>query len=82
PKGQLNPAPYSTYGITITLVAVSAMLLAVLGTRRRIRQIEALEAGRAQARAAAAPPGFFQEFVTAVRLTPNVWRMLVLVFLV
>jgi len=82
PKGQLNPGPYPAYGVTITLVAATAMLLAVLGTRRRVKEIESLEAGHAAARATSPPPGFFHEIVTAVRLTPNVWRMLLLVFLV
>ena len=82
PKGQLNPEPYPAYGVTITLVAVIAMLLAVLGTRRRVKEIEALEAGHAAARTSTPSPGFFHEIVTAVRLTPNVWRMLLLVFLV
>jgi glycoside/pentoside/hexuronide:cation symporter, GPH family len=82
PKGQLNPEPYPAYGVAITLVAVTAMLLAVLGTRRRVREIESLEAQRAGARAPTPSPGFFHEIVTAVRLTPNIWRMLVLVFLV
>jgi Na+/melibiose symporter-like transporter len=82
PKGQLNPQPYSGYGVAITLVAVTAMLLAVLGTRHRVKEIESFEAQRAAARAATASPGFLREVVAAVRLTPNVWRMLVLVFLV
>lgn len=80
-KGQLNPAPYPAYGVTITLVAVTAMLLAVLGTRRRLKEVESLEMRHAAA-SAIAPPGFLQEIVTALRVTPNVWRMLVLVFLV
>jgi Na+/melibiose symporter-like transporter len=82
PKGQLNPAPYPAYGVTITVIAVTAMLLAILGTRRRVKEIESLEVARAAARAPASPPGFFHEIVTAVRVTPNVWRMLLLVFLV
>jgi Na+/melibiose symporter-like transporter len=82
PKGQLNPAPYPAYGITITLLAVTAMLLAVFGTRRRLKEVESLEAARAATRGSTPSPGFFHEIVTAVRVTPNVWRMLVLVFLV
>jgi glycoside/pentoside/hexuronide:cation symporter, GPH family len=58
------------------------MLLAVLGTRRRVREVESLEAQRVAARAHSPSPGFLHEIVTAVRLTPNIWRMLLLVFLV
>jgi len=82
PKGQLNPEPYAAYGATITAVAVAAMLIAVLGTRRRVREIESLDASHAAGRAPTPPPGFFRELSMAVRLTPNIWRMLVLVFLV
>jgi glycoside/pentoside/hexuronide:cation symporter, GPH family len=79
PKGQLNPTPYPAYGVAVTAIAVVAMVLAILGTRSRVR---AVEATRDAARAPQAPPDFWREIVDAVRITPNVWRMLVLVFLV
>jgi glycoside/pentoside/hexuronide:cation symporter, GPH family len=82
PKGQLNPAPYPAYGVMITAVAVTAMVLAVLGTRRRVMEIEALETQVAAVRDEDASPGFFQEIATALRVTPNIRRMLLLVFLV
>jgi glycoside/pentoside/hexuronide:cation symporter, GPH family len=78
PKGQLNPGPYPAYGVTVTIVAVAAMLLAVIGTRRRVLEVEALDVQKATTPS----PGFFSELVMAVRRTPNIWRILVLVFLV
>jgi Na+/melibiose symporter-like transporter len=84
PRGQLNPEPYSGFGLALTAIALVAMLIAAFGTRARIREVEALEAGRAPD---AEQPGsslrnLARELATAMRVTPNVRRVLAVSFLV
>jgi GPH family glycoside/pentoside/hexuronide:cation symporter len=84
PRGQLNPEPYSGFGLALTAIALGAMLVAAFGTRSRIREVEALEAGRVPD---AEQPGsslrnLARELVTAMRVTPNVRRVLAVSFLV
>ena len=83
PKGQLNPEPYPTFGVTVTGIAVLCMLIGIIGTRARLRTLEANEPP-ADDDAASGPllQQAFRQFITAYRVTPNVWRLLALVFLV
>ena len=83
PRGQLNPEPYAAFGATLAGIAMLAMLVAVFGTQRRIRGLEALETGRQRG---AGPESslaiLVRELVDAFRMTPNVRRILALTFLV
>lgn len=84
PRGQLNPEPYSGFGLALTTIALAAMLVAAFGTRARIREVEALEAGRAPdpGQPGSSLRNLARELATALRVTPNVRRVLAVSFLV
>jgi glycoside/pentoside/hexuronide:cation symporter, GPH family len=82
PRGQLNPEPYAAFGATLAGIAMFAMLVAVLGTQRRIRAFEALETGAREAGPDSSLAVLLRELVDAFRVTPNVRRILALSFLV
>lgn len=86
PRGQLNPEPYSGFGLSLTALALVCMLIAGLGTRSRIREVEGLEAGRDREADADGPSGslrnLLHELRVAMRTTPNVRRVLAVSFLV
>ena len=82
PRGQLNPAPYPAFGLTLALLALAAMAVAVLGTMRRIRAFEALERDRPPPEPQSSLAKLVAELRDAFRVTPNVRRILVLSFLV
>ena len=82
PRGQLNPEPYAAFGATLAGIAMFAMIVAVLGTQRRIRGLEALETGAREAGPDSSLAVLVRELVDAFRLTPNVRRILALTFLV
>ena len=81
PKAQLNPAPYAPFGLFVALLGGALMLIGGLGTYARARAIEAAGASRqepSQATLRAALAAFLQ----AVRITPNIGRLLCVAFLV
>lgn len=80
PKGQLNPEPYASFGFTVAVLAAGAMLFAIIGTRARLKALEAREPPRHSGSGGLIAT--FNEFATAIRLTPNVPRLMALVFLV
>jgi GPH family glycoside/pentoside/hexuronide:cation symporter len=82
PRGQLNPEPYASFGLTMAGIAMVAMLVAVLGTQRRIRAFEALETGPREAGPDSSLGVLVRELRDAFRVTPNVRRILALSFLV
>jgi len=82
PRGQLNPEPYAAFGATLAVIAMVAMLVAVLGTQRRIRAFEALENRGGQASTESSLVVLVRELRDAFRVTPNVRRILALSFLV
>ncbi len=82
PRGQLNPEPYASFGATLAAIGMFAMVVAVLGTQRRIRAFEALEGGRAEAEPESSLRVLVRELRDAFRVTPNVRRILALSFLV
>ncbi|MCC7461279.1 MAG: MFS transporter [Gammaproteobacteria bacterium] len=85
PRGQLNPAPYPLFGLCVALVLCTAMAIAVVGTRRRMREVESLEDGTpaaTRAMPAVTPLSVAREFLAAMRATPNVGRLLAIIFLV
>ena len=85
PRGQLNPEPYGAFGLTLTAIALVCMVIAGLGTRARIREVEALEAGRQRAdgpETGSSLRNLMHELGVAMRVTPNVRRVLAVSFLV
>jgi Na+/melibiose symporter-like transporter len=82
PRGQLNPEPYAAFGATLAGIAMFAMIVAVLGTQRRIRALEALETGAREPGPDSSLKVLVRELVDAFRVTPNVRRILALSFLV
>lgn len=81
PKAQLNPAPYPPFGLFVALLGGALMLIGGLGTYARARAIEA--AGSAQQdHSPATPRAVLSAFLQAVRITPNIGRLLCVAFLV
>ncbi len=81
PKGQLDPAPYPGFGLFVALLGGALMLIGALGTYHKARAIEAAEA----AALAPADSGFaaiIARFWQAIRITPNIGRLLMIAFLV
>jgi len=83
PRGQLNPAPYPGFGLTLAALAALGMVIAIAGTWRRIRGLEALEQPAPPGKESPASlPRLVRELRDAFRVTPNVRRILALSFLV
>jgi glycoside/pentoside/hexuronide:cation symporter, GPH family len=83
PKGQLNPEPYPSFGLTIASVAALCMLIGVIGTRARLRTLELREPPKPEPDRAIRPfAAAVVEFFSAFRITPNILRLMALVFLV
>jgi glycoside/pentoside/hexuronide:cation symporter, GPH family len=81
PKGQLNPAPYPWFGLFVAMLGGALMLVGGHGTYARARAIE--KAGDAQQNnASATPKAVLAAFLEAVRITPNIGRLLCVAFLV
>jgi Na+/melibiose symporter-like transporter len=80
-KPQLNPAPYPDFGLFVAIVGATLMVVGLLGTRARMRQVERLD----RAIASEAPetlPQLFRRLIAAIRLTPNVGLLLLVALLV
>ena len=81
PRAQLNPAPYAPFGLFISLLGGVLMLVGALGTMPAARRAEA--AGlRAEAGDDAPQGGILRAFWQAIRVTPNIGRLLCVAFLV
>jgi glycoside/pentoside/hexuronide:cation symporter, GPH family len=81
PKPQLNPGPYPGFGLFVALLGGALMLIGALGTHARARAIEAAEPIPAL-QAATGPLAVLRQLAAAVRLTPNVGKLLAVAFLV
>ncbi|MFB0874829.1 MULTISPECIES: MFS transporter [unclassified Sphingobium] len=80
-KPQLNPAPYPDFGLFVAAVGGTLMIVGLLGTRSRMKQVERLD----RTLAAEAPetlPQLFRRLAAAIRLTPNVGLLLLVALLV
>jgi Na+/melibiose symporter-like transporter len=80
-KPQLNPAPYPDFGLFVAGTGAVLMIVGLLGTRARMREVERLDRNLA----AAAPetlPQLFRRLAAAIRLTPNVGLLLFVALLV
>jgi Na+/melibiose symporter-like transporter len=82
PKPQLNPAPYPGFGLFVSLLGGTLMLIGGLGTWRRAKAIEAAEAGKVDREEGAGILAIHKAFATAVRTTPNIGRLMLVAFLV
>lgn len=82
PKPQLNPAPYPGFGMFVAVLGGSLMLLGALGTYRRAREIEAQERFDAAAEHGSGPIVVLRRLVGAIRITPNIGKLLLVAFLV
>jgi Na+/melibiose symporter-like transporter len=81
PRAQLNPAPYPGFGLFVSLLGGALMLVGALGTMRAARRSEALINEPREA----APTGLgaiLGAFWQAIRITPNIGRLLMVAFLV
>lgn len=82
PKAQLNPAPYPGFGMFVAILGGTLMLLGALGTYRRARQIEAQQSFTPDSDAGSGPIAVLVRLVRAVRITPNIGKLLLVAFLV
>jgi Na+/melibiose symporter-like transporter len=83
PKPQLNPAPYPGFGMFVAGLAGVLMLAGALGTYRRARAIEMGEAATEQSPdSGSGPLAVLAGLVRAVRITPNIGKLLLVAFLV
>lgn len=84
PKPQLNPAPYPGFGLFVSLLGGALMLIGGIGTYRRARLIEAADDPRNSREAAeqTSPMAILRAFAQAVRITPNIGRLMLVAFLV
>jgi Na+/melibiose symporter-like transporter len=83
PRPQLNPAPYPGFGLFVALLGGVLMLIGALGTYRRARQIEAADTTPATtAEGGTGPIAILRSLARAVRITPNVGKLLAVAFLV
>ena len=81
-RPQLNPAAYPGFGLFVALLGGGLMLIGALGTLKRARLIEAREPPPVPARGGTGPLAILAGLVHAVRITPNVGKLLLVAFLV
>lgn len=82
PKPQLNPAPYAPFGMFVAVLGAALMLVGALGTLRRARALEAAAPPAAQGQEGTGPVAILRGMAAAVRITPNIGRLLCIAFLV
>lgn len=80
-RAQLNPAPYAPFGLFVSLLGGVLMLIGALGTRAAGRRTEAASA-QVQADTPGPQTGVLTTFWQAIRITPNIGRLLMVAFLV
>ncbi|MGC6330731.1 MFS transporter [Rhizorhabdus sp. FW153] len=83
PKPQLNPAPYPGFGLFVAGLGGVLMLAGAIGTYRRARAIEAGEMiATPTADSGSGPLAVLASLIRAVRITPNIGKLLLVAFLV
>lgn len=82
PRPQLNPAPYPGFGLFVALLGGVLMLIGALGTWRRALQIEHAETNTTQENEGNGPFAILKAMFSAIRITPNVGKLLAVAFLV
>lgn len=80
-KPQLNPAPYPDFGLFVAGIGATLMILGLVGTRARMRLVERNDSAVAS-EAPETLPQLFRRLFAAIRLTPNVGRLLMVALLV
>ena len=80
-RPQLNPAPYPGFGIFIAILGAVLMVVGILGTRTRMREVEALDRPVA-GETLETLPQLFRRLFAAIRQTPNIGRLLLVALLV
>jgi glycoside/pentoside/hexuronide:cation symporter, GPH family len=80
-RAQLNPAPYAPFGLFASLLGGTLMLVGALGTLPAARRAEAADK-TGEAANAAIQGGGLTAFWQAIRITPNIGRLLCVAFLV
>ena len=80
-RAQLNPAPYAPFGLFVSLLGGTLMLIGALGTLRAGRRVEAADVAARQAETTI-EGGILRAFWEAIRITPNIGRLLCVAFLV
>lgn len=81
-RPQLNPAPYPGFGLFVALLGAALMLVGALGTWRRARAIEAADPAPPAQDGGTGPVAILLQLAGAVRITPNVGKLLAVAFLV
>jgi len=82
PKPQLNPAPYPLFGLFVALLGGALMVIGALGTYSRAKAVENLAQRSGSNSAGTGIIDILGAFAAAVRITPNIGRLLFVAFLV
>ena len=82
PKPQLDPAPYPGFGLFVAGLGAALMVIGILGTRRRMRAVEAEDRPSAGTDEGGGLLDVVQRFTAAIRTTPNIGRLLLVALLV
>ncbi len=82
PKPQLNPAPYPGFGLFVSLLGATLMVVGIVGTRARMRAIEAADRAVTEGSSIETLPQLLKRLFAAIRMTPNVGRLLMVALLV
>lgn len=81
-RPQLNPAPYPGFGLFVAILGGTLMLLGLVATRRRMAEVEAADRDLTAASSIETLPQLLRRLVAAIRITPNVGRLLIVALLV
>lgn len=81
PRAQLNPAPYPGFGLFVCLLGGVLMLVGALGTMKAARRTE-VTAAEPHGESPTSIRAILGAFWQALRITPNIGRLLMVAFLV
>lgn len=81
-KPQLNPGPYPAFGLFVSLLGASLMIVGLLGTRPHMKRIEAMDRPVAGEGGPETLPVLLRRLAGAIRQTPNIGRLLLVALLV
>ncbi len=81
-RPQLNPAPYPGFGLFVALLGGALMVIGAVGTYRSAIALERMNAASAVADMPAGPFAILSSLARAVRITPNMGKLLCVAFLV